>query len=123
MLGKWQCVVPFSYEDYKATRKELIETVNNSLTETDKDFLISYESGRPEWSKCSAGDLSKFSTLLLMLTTIMFAACVESKDNSQIDTFKTKGGKEITFHAIKHGSIHINDPGTDGAASAIIKLV
>lgn len=62
------------------------------------------------------------SALLLMLTTIMFAACGESKDNAQVDTFKTKGGKEMTFHAIKHGSIRITYDGKEIEIDPVTKL-
>ena len=37
--------IPFSYEDYKNTREKLIEFVNASLTQKDKDFLIDFEAG------------------------------------------------------------------------------
>lgn len=46
--------------------------------------------------------------MLLMLATMTFAACsVKTNTDAQTDTFKTKSGKEITFSAIKHGSIRI----------------
>ena len=46
--------------------------------------------------------------MLLMLATMTFAACsVKTNTDAQTDTFKTKSGKEITFPAIKHGSIRI----------------
>lgn len=61
------------------------------------------------------------SLLLLMLTTIMFAACSERRDN-RVDTFKTKSGKEITFHAIKHGSIRITYNGKEIEVDPVIKI-
>jgi hypothetical protein len=42
-------VIPFSYEDYEKTRSSLIKRVNNNLTNSDKQFLISFEEGVPEW--------------------------------------------------------------------------
>lgn len=62
------------------------------------------------------------STLLLTLTTIMFAACNGDKADSQVDTFKTKNGKEITFHAIKHGSIRITYDGKEIEIDPVTKL-
>lgn len=47
------------------------------------------------------------STIMLMLTTLMFAACDGHGGNQQVDTFKTRSGREITIHAIKHGSIRM----------------
>lgn len=65
---------------------------------------------------------SILSALLLMLATIMFAACSEGKDNAQVDTFKTKNGKEITSHAIKHGSIRITYDGKEIEVDPVTKL-
>ncbi len=42
--------VPFSYEDYTVTRKRLIEIIRAHLTESDKQLLLSFESGNPDWS-------------------------------------------------------------------------
>ena len=41
--------IPFTYEDFEATRSQLIADVNQLMTEADKQFLISFESGKPEW--------------------------------------------------------------------------
>jgi len=41
--------IPFSYEDFEETRSGLIEDVKSIMTEEDKRFLISFESGNPEW--------------------------------------------------------------------------
>jgi hypothetical protein len=63
--------VPFSYEDYKVTRKELIEKIDALLTEEDKEFLISFEQGVPAWDKCSAGDLSAYPSVKWKLQNIL----------------------------------------------------
>jgi len=63
--------IPFSYEDYKTTRNELIEKVNAILTEKDKEFLISFEQGTPEWDKCCAGDLSAYPSIKWKLQNII----------------------------------------------------
>src|SRR5690554_2228016 len=41
---------PFSYEEYEETRNLLIKTIHQSLTVGDKDFLMSIEKGKPDWS-------------------------------------------------------------------------
>lgn len=41
--------IPFTYEDFENTREELIETVNSSLTDPDRSFLLSYKRGNPDW--------------------------------------------------------------------------
>ena len=50
---------PFGYEDYLESRTALLSLVNGGLTITDKEFLLSFEQGEPDWNKCCAGDLSQ----------------------------------------------------------------
>ena len=61
---------PFSYDEYIATRRSLLELVNGNLNTIDKEFLISFESGSPDWSKCSAGDLSHYPSVRWKLLNI-----------------------------------------------------
>jgi Domain of unknown function (DUF1814). len=41
--------IPFTYEDFEETRAKLINDLRSLLTEEDKRFLVSFESGQPEW--------------------------------------------------------------------------
>ena len=41
--------IPFTYEEFEETRSKLINDVKSLMTEADKKFLISFESGQPEW--------------------------------------------------------------------------
>lgn len=41
---------PFTYEDFEHTREQLVKTVNQGLTETDKKFLLSVKNCEPDWS-------------------------------------------------------------------------
>jgi predicted nucleotidyltransferase component of viral defense system len=41
--------VEFSYDDYETTRALLIQTIGEFLTDEDKRFLLSFESGEPVW--------------------------------------------------------------------------
>ena len=61
---------PFNYEDYQNARLNLIEVVNNGFTDDDKDFLISFEDGNPDWRKCCAGDLSEYPSVKSKLMNI-----------------------------------------------------
>lgn len=61
---------PFTYEDYQNARLNLIGVVNQGLTHEDKDFLISFEDGNPDWSKSCAGDLSGFPSVRWKLQNI-----------------------------------------------------
>ena len=41
--------IPFTYEEFEEVRTNLINDVRSLVTEADKKFLISFESGQPEW--------------------------------------------------------------------------
>lgn len=41
--------IPFTYEEFEETRAKLINDVKSLMSEADKKFLISFESGQPEW--------------------------------------------------------------------------
>ena len=40
----------FSYEDFEATREELVNVVHDNLTDEDKVFLLSVKNVTPDWS-------------------------------------------------------------------------
>lgn len=61
---------PFFYSDYEETRRKLIEQINASITNADKEFLISFENGEPDWNKCCAGDLSNYPSIKWKLQNI-----------------------------------------------------
>lgn len=42
--------IEFSYDDFEATRLQLIETVKTSLNESDRAFLLSLNGLEPDWS-------------------------------------------------------------------------
>lgn len=41
----------FSYNDFEKVRAEMITTVHKKLNKTDKDFLLSIKSLKPDWTK------------------------------------------------------------------------
>lgn len=62
--------IPFDYPDFESARKELKKQVNDNLTQTDKEFILSFEQGTPEWEKCCAGDLSQYPSVQWKLKNI-----------------------------------------------------
>lgn len=50
----------FSYEEYESTRELLIKTINESLTKEDKEFLLAFSNGEPDWSRV---DYSKYPAI------------------------------------------------------------
>lgn len=63
--------VDFSYSDYEEARKNLIALVNDSLTYTDREFLLSFEEGIPDWSKCCAGNLGIYPSVKWKIRNIV----------------------------------------------------
>ena len=63
--------VEFSYADYEEARTNLIAQVNAALTKADKDFILSFEEGTPDWDKCCAGDLSNYPSVKWKLQNII----------------------------------------------------
>ena len=43
--------ISFTYEEFEETRAKLINDVKSMMSEADKKFLISFESGQPEWDR------------------------------------------------------------------------
>ncbi|MGC9343745.1 MAG: nucleotidyl transferase AbiEii/AbiGii toxin family protein [Bacteroidales bacterium] len=42
--------ITFTYEDFETTREKLVQTVNSSLSEKDRSFLLSFKRGNPDWN-------------------------------------------------------------------------
>ncbi len=42
--------VSFSYQDYEDTRASLIKTIDERISNNEKKFVLSFESGEPDWS-------------------------------------------------------------------------
>ena len=54
---------PFSYEQYEKSRLNLISIVNDGLNDADRQFIMGFEEGNPDWALCCAGDLSSFPSV------------------------------------------------------------
>jgi hypothetical protein len=59
--------ISFGYDEYKTTRNQLIRMVNESLTPADKEFLLSFSKGEPDWT---AVDYSKYPAIKWKLHNI-----------------------------------------------------
>ncbi|MEX2589297.1 MAG: nucleotidyl transferase AbiEii/AbiGii toxin family protein [Chitinophagales bacterium] len=46
----------FTYEDFCATREKLVKTIHQNLSESDKEFLVNFESATPDWSVYNFSD-------------------------------------------------------------------
>lgn len=57
----------FTYEDFKDTREKLVRTINTSLTEDDRRFLLSVKGLNPDWS---IYDLQRFPAVAWKLQNV-----------------------------------------------------
>jgi hypothetical protein len=55
--------VAVSLEELEAARKRLIAEINQSLTEDEKKFLISFKSMKPEWDLLGMGNIEQIKSL------------------------------------------------------------
>ena len=42
--------IPFTYDDFEATRERLITDIHTGFTDKDRQFLLSFKSGESDWS-------------------------------------------------------------------------
>lgn len=81
--------IPFDYADFDNTRKMLIENVNHNLTVTDREFLLSFENGAPDWDRCYAGDLSGYPAIQWKVKNILtLKKTNQSKFNEGIEKLR-----------------------------------
>jgi len=62
---------PFSYENFEATRIRLINEIKRSLTDKDKNFLLSFKKGEPEWDLFDAPKLKDMPATKWKLLNIL----------------------------------------------------
>ncbi|TGV03374.1 nucleotidyl transferase AbiEii/AbiGii toxin family protein [Flavivirga rizhaonensis] len=59
---------PFTYEDFEKSRKELVYIIHQNLTEKDKEFIIGFSKGTPDWS---IYDFEKFPSVQWKLQNLI----------------------------------------------------
>jgi predicted nucleotidyltransferase component of viral defense system len=63
--------IEFTYEDFEETREDLINKIQSIFKDYDKEFILSFERGEPDWSKCCAGDISNYPSVKWKLQNIL----------------------------------------------------
>lgn len=62
---------PFSYENFEATRIRLINEIKRSLTDKDKNFLLSFKKSEPAWDLFDAPKLRDMPAVKWKLLNIL----------------------------------------------------
>nr|WP_319399129.1 nucleotidyl transferase AbiEii/AbiGii toxin family protein [uncultured Carboxylicivirga sp.] len=78
--------VEFSYDDYELTRALLIKTIGERLTDNDKRFLLSFESGEPDWELFPIPVLKDLPAIQWKLLNINKLKKVNAKKHAQMVT-------------------------------------
>ena len=60
----------FTYEDFEATRENLINIVNSSLSEKDRSFLLTFKRGNPDWDLFPVAGLKEMPAVQWKLMNI-----------------------------------------------------
>ena len=62
----------FTYEDFESTREKLISIIRSILTKDDKEFLISFKAGEPDWSLNSFSEFKDYPAINWKLQNIRY---------------------------------------------------
>lgn len=60
----------FSYDDFTETREKLIKDINSLMSNSDKEFLLSFESGTPEWSNSEYAEFEAYPSVRWKLVNL-----------------------------------------------------
>ncbi|RRQ95466.1 nucleotidyl transferase AbiEii/AbiGii toxin family protein, partial [Enterococcus faecalis] len=61
---------PFSYDDHAATLNRLVADLHAALTDADRAFLLSFETGEPDWVRYPVVTLTDMPTPQYKLANI-----------------------------------------------------
>lgn len=62
--------LPFTYDDYEATRQRLVAQLGAALTADDKALLLSFKSGEPDWKLSGMAELGRLPAVQFKLANI-----------------------------------------------------
>jgi predicted nucleotidyltransferase component of viral defense system len=62
---------PFSYPDYEATRVRLVKAIRQGWMDNDRDFLLGFKQGKPDWSLLPLEGLSRMPAVQWKLSNIL----------------------------------------------------
>jgi predicted nucleotidyltransferase component of viral defense system len=80
----------FTYEEYETVRERLVSVVQESLTDRDKDFLLSFKRAEPDWT---IYDFEKFPSIQWKLKNLnTLKKSNPAKHQQQLDLLRRKLG-------------------------------
>jgi predicted nucleotidyltransferase component of viral defense system len=76
--------IPFTYQDYEATRERIIKEIHSRWTETERSFLLSFKRGAPEWDLFPIAILKELPAVRWKLENINSLIHENQKKHSQL---------------------------------------
>jgi predicted nucleotidyltransferase component of viral defense system len=80
---------PFSYQDFKETREQLVKEIHNSLTDDDRKLLLSFKEGAPVWNLYPLDGLQDLPSVQWKLKNVRKLMSNVEKHAVQLDKLKT----------------------------------
>jgi len=71
----------FTYEEFEKIRKELVSLIQKSLTDNEKEFLLSFTSGNPDWKGFDYSNYPAIKWKLLNINNLKEINPTKLKDN------------------------------------------
>lgn len=62
--------IAISLEELKQTRRELVKILNENLSQTEKEFLLSVKDGSPDWDKLGLANIDRLPAVQWKLLNI-----------------------------------------------------
>lgn len=78
----------FSYEDFEATREQLVKEIHKSLTDDDRKLLLSFKEGEPDWALYPLDGLQHLPAVKWKLQNIKKLMKDSKKHLQQLDKLK-----------------------------------
>ncbi len=81
-------IVPYSYDDFEATRVRLVKEIHARITDREREFLIRFKSGEPDWSLLPINALQDYPGVRWKLTNIQKLMRDRAKHADQLDALR-----------------------------------
>jgi predicted nucleotidyltransferase component of viral defense system len=79
---------PFTYDEYEATRVELVGQIHATMTADDRRFLISFKEGAPEWGLFPVAGIERLPAVQWKLSNIQTLRKNATKHAEQLAALK-----------------------------------
>lgn len=81
-------VVPFSYEQFEAARERLVKTIHALMLDDDREFLLSFKRGEPDWSLFPLDALQNMPAVQWKLANVQRLKKNHSKHAAQLQALE-----------------------------------